>query len=75
MVLDCDEVVDRLYAYLDRELTAEEQAEVQRHLDACPPCKDRFRFEENVLRLVGRCARQLSAPPSLVDRVRRMCDQ
>lgn len=74
-MLDCDEVVERLYHYLDRELSDAEVAEVQRHLDACPPCRDRFTFEENVLRLVRTCARRLSAPPSLVEKVRRLCDQ
>ncbi|HET9014103.1 MAG TPA: zf-HC2 domain-containing protein [Thermomicrobiaceae bacterium] len=71
-MLNCDETMDRLYAFLDRELTADELAEVQGHLDACPPCRYRFTFEENVLRLVGECARHLSAPPDLVERVRRL---
>jgi len=71
-VLNCDETMDRLYAYLDRELTDEELTEVQGHLDACPPCQHRFIFEANVLRLVGECARHLAAPPDLVERVRRL---
>lgn len=74
-MIDCDEVVGRLYFYLDRELSPAEQAEVQEHLDACPPCQKRFRFEENVLHLVRRCCRDVSAPPELVARVRRLCDQ
>lgn len=74
-MLNCDETMDRLYAYLDRELTDAELAEVQRHLDACPPCQHRFTFEQNVLRLVGECARNLAAPPDLVERVRRLCQR
>ncbi|MBX6341808.1 MAG: mycothiol system anti-sigma-R factor [Thermomicrobiaceae bacterium] len=72
---DCQKVMERLYHYLDRELSEGEVEEVQRHLDACPPCRDRFTFEENVLRLVGDCARHVTAPPELVERVRRLCDQ
>lgn len=74
-MLDCDEVLERLYYFLDRELSDAELAEVRSHLEACPPCRDRFTFEQNVLRRVGTCARKLNAPPSLVDKVRRMCDQ
>ncbi len=72
---DCKETLDRLYEYLDRELSEEEQVEVQQHLDDCPPCRDRFHFEENVLRVVRRCCRDVSAPPSLVEKVRRICNQ
>ncbi len=72
---DCKETLDRLYEYLDRELSAEEQVEVQHHLDDCPPCRDRFHFEENVLRVVRRCCRDVSAPPSLVEKVRKICSQ
>lgn len=72
---NCSETLQRLYEYIDRELSNEEQAEVQRHLDDCPPCRDRFKFEENVLRQVRRCCRDVSAPPSLVEKVRRICNQ
>jgi len=72
---DCRETLERLYEYLDRELSEAEQIEVQGHLDDCPPCRDRFHFEENVLRLVRRCCRDVSAPPSLVEKVRRICSQ
>lgn len=72
---DCKDTLDRLYEYLDRELSGDERVEVQRHLDDCPPCQDRFHFEENVLRLVRRCCRDVAAPPSLVEKVRRICSQ
>ncbi len=72
---DCRETLDKLYEYLDRELSKDEQVEVQRHLDDCPPCRDRFHFEENVLRVVRRCCRDVSAPPSLVEKVKRICNQ
>lgn len=74
-MLNCDECMERLYPYLDRELNEAELRDVQFHLELCPPCQERFQFEENVLRLVGRCGRKLEAPESLVDRVRRLCNQ
>jgi mycothiol system anti-sigma-R factor len=72
-MVDCKEAMHRVYRYLDRELTADERAIVQRHLDGCPPCADLFRFEENVLTFVGRRCRQTEAPEQLRDRVRRLC--
>lgn len=74
-MLDCTEVMRRLDEYIDRELSSEELVEVRAHLDHCGHCADRFHFEENVLRLVGRCGRQLSAPPDLVQKVRKMCQE
>jgi mycothiol system anti-sigma-R factor len=72
---DCKDTLDRLYEYLDRELSEAERLEVQQHLDDCPPCLDRFEFEENVLRLVRRCCRDVAAPQSLVEKVRQICGQ
>lgn len=69
----CSQTVEHLYGYLDRELSEQEQREVQVHLDRCPPCRDLFRFEANVLSLIGQRCRQTSAPPELKDRVRKMC--
>ena len=36
---ECRRTLDRLAPYVDGLLTADEQADVDRHLNACPPCK------------------------------------
>jgi mycothiol system anti-sigma-R factor len=72
---NCQDAIEHLYQYLDRELSATEQADVQQHLDRCPPCLGLFRFEENILRFVGEKCRQTAAPPALRDRVRKLCQE
>ena len=70
---NCKGAIDRLYQYIDRELTDEELLVVQRHLEHCPPCLDVFRFEENVLTFVGNRCRETTAPTSLRDKVQKLC--
>lgn len=70
---DCKEALHRLYQYLDRELTEEDQRIVKAHLHHCPPCKDLFHFEENVLTFIGATCRQTAAPLSLRDKVQKLC--
>ena len=43
--VDCNETIERLYHYLDGELTDERRVEIRRHLDECSPCLDAFDFE------------------------------
>jgi mycothiol system anti-sigma-R factor len=43
--VDCNETIERLYHYLDGELTDERRIEIKRHLDDCPPCLHAFDFE------------------------------
>jgi mycothiol system anti-sigma-R factor len=54
--VDCNETIERLYHYLDGELTDERRVEIRRHLDECSPCLDAFDFEAE-LRVViaSRC--------------------
>lgn len=70
---DCREAMHRLYQYLDRELSDDDQQVVRDHLLHCPPCQDLFRFEENVLTFIGETCRKTSAPPALRDKVQKMC--
>lgn len=70
---NCDETIAKLYEYLDRELSLDERREVERHLALCPPCREHFRFEYNVLSLISKRCRQTHAPPELVARVRKLC--
>jgi mycothiol system anti-sigma-R factor len=66
--MDCVEIQARLEQFVDRELSTTEAAEVQAHLDACPPCVRMYHFETSMRRLVRRACCE-SAPESLRDRI------
>lgn len=51
----CEKCEELLQPYLDRELTAAEQAEAARHLEDCGYCAKRYRFEESLRRYVRKC--------------------
>jgi anti-sigma factor (TIGR02949 family) len=57
----CEEV---LQPYLDRELTEDEKAEAEAHLDQCSYCRKRYRFEESLRRYVREAAAE-TMPPEL----------
>lgn len=69
----CNDALDRLHLYMDRELSLEDMAVVRHHLEHCPPCMDVYRVEQNVLRFVGNCCRETRAPESLKARIGRLC--
>jgi mycothiol system anti-sigma-R factor len=66
--MDCMEITARLEQYVDRELSTDEAAAVQVHLDECPPCLRVYQFEQGMRRLVRRACSE-SAPPSLISRI------
>lgn len=74
-MLSCREAVEKLYEYIDRQLSEDEMNEVRKHLDRCPSCEDHFRFEEGVLRRVHQACREVETPPALRERVMEMCRQ
>lgn len=52
----CDETIERLYSYLDGELTEQRRIEIARHLDLCGPCVGAYGFESELRKLVAnRC--------------------
>jgi mycothiol system anti-sigma-R factor len=66
--LDCDETIERLYFYLDGELTETRRIEIQRHLDLCGPCVQAFGFETELRKVIAnRCKDHV--PDSLINRV------
>jgi mycothiol system anti-sigma-R factor len=68
-MMNCKETVARLQTYLDRELSEAEVLEVRMHLEACPPCLNHFRFEDQLKKLVRLRACPEKAPRSLRDRI------
>ena len=67
--VDCSETIERLYHYLDGELTDERRLEIKRHLDDCPPCLGAFDFEAELRVVIAdRCKDRV--PEALVVRIR-----
>lgn len=66
----CLETVQRLADYVDRELSAMEAAEVERHLHTCERCLRRFQFEAAVLEELRAKLRRVPVPETLEVRLR-----
>ena len=69
--LECREAIERLYEYLDRELTPEVREEVERHLRMCGDCVKHFEFERAFLRFLEARARGRGAGPDVKRRILR----
>jgi anti-sigma factor (TIGR02949 family) len=73
MTLDrytCLETVRRLDDYLDRELSDAECHEVERHLETCDRCLQRFRFEATIVDDLRTKLRRVTVPSTLESRIR-----
>jgi len=65
---DCKRTIERLAPYVDRMLAPDEHADVDRHLNACPPCRriaERERGARVVLRHEASRLRDEPLPPGL----------
>ena len=67
--MNCREALERLYEYLDQELTPETEAEVRKHLHHCSPCGEQLDFERAFLTFVEARCRSRGAPPELRRRI------
>ena len=65
---DCDDALERMYLYIDGELTVDSADEIRVHLDDCPPCWDAFHFEER-LKIVVRTRLQEEVPSEVMLRL------
>lgn len=72
--LTCEEVIEKLLEYLDRELDAEAEAEIARHLEACRSCFSRAEFERKLRERVTETGER-KAPDSLRRRVRSIASR
>jgi mycothiol system anti-sigma-R factor len=67
--VDCADVIEQVYLYLDGELDDTARHKVREHLDECAPCLRQFGIEQDVKALVARCCGRDPAPEGLKDRV------
>ena len=66
--MDCRRTLERLAMWADDSLSAHDRADVERHLNACPPCRvlaDRERGGRTVLNACAARLRDQPAPPGL----------
>jgi len=64
----CRDAVQRLYHFLDGELTFERRQLIQRHLDECTDCIEAYEFEAELRLAISRGCRE-SVPDSLRVRI------
>ncbi len=58
----CDDVIENMYLFLDKEITEEKRADVQQHLTECIPCLEAFEFEAELKTVIAtRCKDKVPA--------------
>lgn len=67
--IDCREALDRLYEYIDKELTPVRSEEVRTHLEKCAPCLAITEFEDAYVRFLEARTRVQGAPDALKKRI------
>jgi anti-sigma factor (TIGR02949 family) len=59
---DCDDLLHELEHFLHGELTPDRRAQVEAHLEECPPCLETADFQDQLRRLVAkRCFEEVPA--------------
>jgi mycothiol system anti-sigma-R factor len=68
--IDCDDVLQDLYLYLDDESDDALRNRIRQHLDGCAPCLKQYGLEQDVRSLIARCCGGDRAPETLHTRIR-----
>lgn len=69
--LDCREVLEEVYLYLDAECSDIRRDVIRDHLDDCSPCLAEYGIEQEVRTIVHRCCSNERAPDEVKDRLRQ----
>ena len=68
--IDCGEILNEVYLFLDLECADDRRTAIKAHLDECTPCLREYGIEHEVKALVARCCGSDRAPDELRDRLR-----
>ena len=66
---DCREVLERVYEYLDGEMTSSDIAKIRQHLDECSPCLSEYDLDVALKALIRRSCGCERAPEALRARI------
>jgi anti-sigma factor (TIGR02949 family) len=70
--MECEEVSNRLWEYLDKELDPEDARSVGEHVHGCPWCARAYCCARAFLRLLARQRETCVVPDGFVLRMRRL---
>jgi mycothiol system anti-sigma-R factor len=70
--MNCEQVVDHLWSFLDGELDTATSDELRQHLDECRRCFSRAEFERRLKTMVRRSCERDRVSPELQERMRRL---
>jgi mycothiol system anti-sigma-R factor len=68
--IDCDDVLQDIYLYMDDESDDALRNRIRQHLDGCAPCLRQLGLEQDVRSLIARCCGGDQAPASLHTRIK-----
>ncbi|HEU5127925.1 MAG TPA: mycothiol system anti-sigma-R factor [Glycomyces sp.] len=68
--LDCREVLEEVYLYIDGECSDVRRSVIRTHLDECSPCLSEYGIEQEVRTIVHRCCSKEQAPDEVKERLR-----
>jgi anti-sigma factor (TIGR02949 family) len=71
-MIDCDEAVRRMWAYLEHELGTKPVAEFEGHLQTCQRCCGELEFSRHLRELVADTDEAPALPPELRIRVENL---
>jgi len=69
--LDCREVLEEVYLYLDAECSDVRRGVIRDHLDDCSHCLTEYGIEQEVRTVVHRCCSGEKAPDEVKERLRQ----
>jgi mycothiol system anti-sigma-R factor len=67
---DCDETLEELHRFLDRELSPELADNIMGHLSQCTDCQQAYEFHAELRTVIARKARNDEMPDGLMDKIK-----
>lgn len=73
-MIPCDEVIRKVYAFIDGELNVKELEEFQSHISMCLGCKDHVAFEAKLVQIIREKSgegNRVEVPATLIEKIRK----
>jgi len=73
--IDCEQVLEQVWSYLDGEVPEEAYLEIQAHVAECEGCGSKYEFQRRLMALVEEKCREGPIPPELRQRLFRLLER